>query len=57
MVTRLAMVGLILLAADSACAESLTPDAARRFVTGKLFAEQLHYRPRSYLVCPVGPFG
>src|SRR6266516_1797411 len=38
MVTRLAMVGLILLAADSACAESLTPDAARRFVTGKLFA-------------------
>jgi len=27
-----------LLAASSACAESLTPDAARRFVTGKLFA-------------------
>jgi hypothetical protein len=38
MVTRLAMVFLILLAAGSACAESLTPDAARRFVTGKLFA-------------------
>jgi hypothetical protein len=38
MVTRLAMVVLILLAASSACAESLTPDAARRFVTGKLFA-------------------
>lgn len=38
MVTRLAMVVLILLAAGSACAESLTPDAARRFVTGKLFA-------------------
>src|SRR5499425_220549 len=38
MVTRLAMVVLILLAAGSACAESLTPDAARRFVVGKLFA-------------------
>src|SRR2546429_6933506 len=38
MVTRLAMVVLILLAAGPACAESLTPDAARRFVTGKLFA-------------------
>ena len=38
MVTRLAMVVLILLAAGSACAESLTPDAARRFVAGKLFA-------------------
>src|SRR5262245_246119 len=38
MVTRLAMVVLILLAARSACAESLTPDAARRFVAGKLFA-------------------
>jgi hypothetical protein len=37
MVTRLAMVVLILLAASSACAESLTPDAARRFVAGKLF--------------------
>jgi hypothetical protein len=32
------MVVLILLAAGSACAESLTPEAARRFVTGKLFA-------------------
>src|SRR5262249_61127886 len=29
---------LILLAAGSACAESLNPDAARRFVAGKLFA-------------------
>src|SRR5258705_13528701 len=38
MVRRLMMVALILLAAVSACAESLTPDAARRFVTGKLFA-------------------
>src|SRR5262249_43340322 len=38
MVTRLAMVVLILLAAGSACAESLNPDAARRFVAGKLFA-------------------
>ena len=38
MVTRLAMVVLILLAASSACAESLNPDAARRFVAGKLFA-------------------
>src|ERR1700756_5861068 len=38
MVTRLTMVALILLAASSACAESLTPDAARRFVAGKLFA-------------------
>jgi hypothetical protein len=38
MVTRLAMVVLILLAAGSACAESLTPEAARRFVSGKLFA-------------------
>jgi hypothetical protein len=38
MVARLTMVVLILLAAGSACAESLTPDAARRFVTGKLFA-------------------
>src|SRR5262249_5462232 len=36
--TRLAMVVLILLAAGSACAESLTPEAARRFVSGKLFA-------------------
>ena len=38
MVTRLAMVVLVLLAAGSACAESLNPDAARRFVAGKLFA-------------------
>ena len=38
MVTRLAMVVLIFLAAGPACAESLTPDAARRFVAGKLFA-------------------
>ena len=38
MLTRLAMVVLILLAAGSACAESLTPEAARRFVSGKLFA-------------------
>jgi hypothetical protein len=37
MVTRLAMVVLVLLAAGSACAESLGPDAARRFVAGKLF--------------------
>ena len=35
---RLATVVLILLAAGSACAENLTPDAARRFVAGKLFA-------------------
>jgi hypothetical protein len=32
------MVVLILLAAGSACAETLTPDAAQHFVTGKLFA-------------------
>ena len=38
MVARLAMVIFILLAAGSACAESLTPEAARRFVAGKLFA-------------------
>src|SRR5260221_12845583 len=38
MVTRLAMVVLIFLAAGPACAESPTPDAARRFVAGKLFA-------------------
>ena len=38
MVTRLTMVALILLAASSARAESLTPEAARRFVAGKLFA-------------------
>jgi hypothetical protein len=33
----LATVVLVLLAAGSACAESLSPDAARRFVAGKLF--------------------
>jgi len=38
MLTRLAMVVLMLFAAGSACAESLSPDAARRFVAGKLFA-------------------
>ena len=38
MVSRFAILVLILLAAGSACAESLTPDAARRFVAGKLFA-------------------
>ena len=37
MITRLAMVVLVLLAAGSAYAESLSPDAARRFVAGKLF--------------------
>ena len=36
--TRFAMVVFTLLAAGSACAESLTPDAARRFVADKLFA-------------------
>ena len=36
--TRFATVVFILLAAGSACAESLTPDAARRFVADKLFA-------------------
>jgi hypothetical protein len=38
MITRLAMMVLILLTAGSARAESLNPDAARRFVAGKLFA-------------------
>jgi hypothetical protein len=38
MVTRLVMVVFVLLAAGSACAESLSPEAARRFVAGKLFA-------------------
>jgi hypothetical protein len=38
MVNRLATVVLVLLASGSACAESLNPDAARRFVAGKLFA-------------------
>ena len=37
-VTRFATVVFILLAAGSACAESLTPDTARRFVADKLFA-------------------
>ena len=37
-VTRFATVIFILLAAGSACAESLTPDAARRFVADKFFA-------------------
>ena len=36
--TRVAVVVFTLLAAGSACAESLTPDAARRFVADKLFA-------------------
>ena len=36
--TRFAVVVFTLLAAGSACAESLTPDAARRFVADKLFA-------------------
>jgi hypothetical protein len=36
--TRVAAVVFILLAAGSAYAESLTPDAARRFVADKLFA-------------------
>src|SRR5262249_6862388 len=38
MVTRLAVIVLTLLTAGSACAESLTADAAWRFVAGKLFA-------------------
>src|SRR6059058_25070 len=38
MVSRFAILVLILLAAGLACAESLTPDAARHFVAGKLFA-------------------
>src|SRR5439155_1209509 len=38
MVSRFAILVLILLAAGSACAESLTPDAARHFVACKLFA-------------------
>ena len=36
--TRVAVVVFTLFAAGSACAESLTPDAARRFVADKLFA-------------------
>jgi hypothetical protein len=38
MIARFAIVVVTLLAAGSACAESLSPDAARRFVAGKLFA-------------------
>jgi hypothetical protein len=38
MVTRFATMVLVLLAAGSVCAENLSPDAARRFVAGKLFA-------------------
>ena len=38
MIARFAIVVAALLAAGSAHAESLTADAARRFVTGKLFA-------------------
>ena len=38
MFTRLAVVVLMLLAAGSAQAEVLSPEAARRFVAGKLFA-------------------
>ena len=38
MIARFAIVIAALLAAGSAHAEPLTPEAARRFVTGKLFA-------------------
>src|SRR5437667_11621471 len=38
MIARFAIVVATLLAASLACAETLSPDAARRFVTGKLFA-------------------
>ena len=38
MIARFAIMVVTLLAAGSACAESLSPDAARRFVTRKLFA-------------------
>src|SRR5262249_45361508 len=38
MIARLAVVVATLLAASLACAETLSPDAARRFVAGKLFA-------------------
>src|SRR5262244_3861358 len=38
MIARFAVVVATLLAASLACAESLTPEAARRFVAGKLFA-------------------
>src|SRR5262249_7739469 len=38
MIARFAVVVATLLAASLACAEPLSPDAARRFVAGKLFA-------------------
>jgi hypothetical protein len=38
MIARFAVVVATLLAASLACAETLSPDAARRFVAGKLFA-------------------
>ena len=38
MIARFAIMVVTLLAAGSACAESLSPDAARRFVTRKLSA-------------------
>src|SRR5207244_13552172 len=38
MIARFAIVVATLLAASLACAETLSPDAARRFVAGKLFA-------------------
>src|SRR5256885_10334959 len=38
MIARFAVVVATLLVASLACAESLSPDAARRFVAGKLFA-------------------
>src|SRR5256886_10041720 len=37
MIARFAIVVATLLAASLACAETLSPDAARRFVAGKLF--------------------
>src|SRR5262247_78749 len=38
MIARFAVVVATLLAANLACAETLSPEAARRFVAGKLFA-------------------
>src|SRR3989441_11741474 len=38
MIARFAVVVATLLAASLACAETLSPDAARRLVAGKLFA-------------------
>jgi hypothetical protein len=38
MIARFAVVVATMLAASLACAEPLSPDAARRFVAGKLFA-------------------